>query len=393
MTPGGPGTGGPATREHGGPGGGPTILVVEDEELQPGSVDGGAFACEGFHVELAADGVDALRRFLERQPDLVVLDLLLPSMSGIEVCRRMRAIAPVPIIIVSALDTETDIVRGLELGAEDYIAEPYRLRELVARHPLGPPTSRPASAPGTRNCADRALTRRRHCRRPLPRELRSPRRHRGRGTDPPVASRVRPLGVAAVAARPGAHSRNSSSTNSGPAGTSPITWTLDTHVRRLRVKLGLDPGLCDLVTVRGVGISLRVLGERGWRAAWPYDLCVGFRRRRHRVDALPTTPLTTATVGFDVALPVVDAAPGGCGATDGGGGVIDTGRGGSADARGATGTGTGCFVGSGVTGAGTGGRGGSGVGSDTGVGRFGSDTGVGRFGGRGCQRLGCGRLR
>ncbi len=88
---------------------------------------------EGYHVESASDGVEALRRFVEIRPDLVVLDLLLPSMSGIEVCRRMRAVAPVPIIIVSALDTETDIVRGLELGAEDYIAKPYRLRELVAR--------------------------------------------------------------------------------------------------------------------------------------------------------------------------------------------------------------------------------------------------------------------
>ena len=121
-----------ATDRDGVSGGRTTILVVEDEESYQEALLVG-LSREGYHVQLASDGVEALRRFAESRPDLVVLDILLPTMSGIEVCRRMLSIAPVPIIIVSALDTEADIVRGLELGAEDYIAKPYRLRELVAR--------------------------------------------------------------------------------------------------------------------------------------------------------------------------------------------------------------------------------------------------------------------
>ena len=109
-----------------------SILVVEDEESYQEALLAG-LTREGFDVELASDGADALERFADHPPDLVLLDLLLPRLSGIDVFRRMRAIAPVPVIIVSALSTETDIVLGLELGAEDYIAKPYRLRELVAR--------------------------------------------------------------------------------------------------------------------------------------------------------------------------------------------------------------------------------------------------------------------
>ena len=88
---------------------------------------------EGYEVELAADGTDGLRRFAAHPPDLVLLDVLLPGWSGTEVCRRMRDIAPVPVIMVSALNTEIDVVLGLELGAADYVTKPYRLRELVAR--------------------------------------------------------------------------------------------------------------------------------------------------------------------------------------------------------------------------------------------------------------------
>ena len=127
------------------------ILVVEDEESYQEALLAG-LTREGYHVELASDGVEALQAFVDHRPDLVVLDLLLPNMSGIEVCRRMRDMAPVPIIIVSALDSETDIVRGLELGAEDCIAKPYRLRELVARirsvlRRVAPPSHVPAAAP------------------------------------------------------------------------------------------------------------------------------------------------------------------------------------------------------------------------------------------------------
>ena len=84
-------------------------------------------------MELAADGHEALRLFHRVHPDLVLLDVMLPDQSGIELCQRMRALAPVPIIMVTARDSEVDIVLGLELGASDYVAKPFRLRELVAR--------------------------------------------------------------------------------------------------------------------------------------------------------------------------------------------------------------------------------------------------------------------
>src|SRR5580700_6922572 len=127
------------TRAGGGPDPGPEplvgaarILVVEDEGSYQDALLVG-LTREGYHVEVAADGAAALELFIDHRPDLVLLDLLLPGMSGLEVCRRMRALAPTPIIIVSALNTETDVVLAFELGAEDYISKPYRLRELVAR--------------------------------------------------------------------------------------------------------------------------------------------------------------------------------------------------------------------------------------------------------------------
>jgi two-component system response regulator RegX3 len=108
------------------------VLVVEDEESYREALTSG-LGREGFDVATAANGVDALRQFTDHRPDIVLLDLLLPGMHGIEVCRRMRAIAPVPIVMVSAINTELDVVLGLELGAAGYVTKPFRLRELVAR--------------------------------------------------------------------------------------------------------------------------------------------------------------------------------------------------------------------------------------------------------------------
>jgi two-component system response regulator RegX3 len=108
------------------------VLVVEDEESYREALTSG-LSREGFAVATAANGIEALRQFTDNRPDIVLLDLLLPGMHGIEVCRRMRAIAPVPIVMVSAVDTELDVVLGLELGAAGYVTKPFRLRELVAR--------------------------------------------------------------------------------------------------------------------------------------------------------------------------------------------------------------------------------------------------------------------
>jgi two-component system, OmpR family, response regulator RegX3 len=108
------------------------ILLVEDEPSLAETVRY-ALEREGFDVELAADGQAALDRFDAARPDLVVLDLMLPVVSGLDVCRRMRATSTVPIVIVTAKDAEADKVTGLELGADDYVTKPFSVRELVSR--------------------------------------------------------------------------------------------------------------------------------------------------------------------------------------------------------------------------------------------------------------------
>jgi DNA-binding response OmpR family regulator len=109
-----------------------TILVVEDDAtLRETLVD--ALEVEGFRVIAAADGRAALVRFRADKPDLVLLDLMLPELSGIEVCRIIRAESGVPIVMLTAKDSELDKVVGLELGADDYVTKPFSLRELSAR--------------------------------------------------------------------------------------------------------------------------------------------------------------------------------------------------------------------------------------------------------------------
>lgn len=108
------------------------ILVVEDEESFIEALEIG-LAREGFHVDIARDGQEALSHFRSHAYDVVLLDLMLPKMSGLDVCRSIRATSQVPIIIVSAKGEEVDMVLMLEIGADDYVTKPYRLRELVAR--------------------------------------------------------------------------------------------------------------------------------------------------------------------------------------------------------------------------------------------------------------------
>jgi two-component system response regulator RegX3 len=109
-----------------------TILVVEDETtLRETLAD--ALEVEGFRVIAAADGQAALTRFRSDRPDLILLDLMLPELSGIEVCRIIRAESGVPIVMLTAKDSELDKVVGLELGADDYVTKPFSVRELSAR--------------------------------------------------------------------------------------------------------------------------------------------------------------------------------------------------------------------------------------------------------------------
>lgn len=109
-----------------------TVLVVEDEESYVDALMVG-LTREGFHVAVARDGAEALVMFERSRPDLVLLDVMLPKLSGIDVCRELRKHSSVPIIMVTAKSAEIDTVVGLEVGADDYVTKPYRMRELVAR--------------------------------------------------------------------------------------------------------------------------------------------------------------------------------------------------------------------------------------------------------------------
>src|ERR1700694_3548164 len=109
-----------------------TVLIVEDEETFVEALVVG-LKREGFLVKVARGGAEAVEVFDSVRPDLVLLDVMLPKLSGIDVCREIRSRSRVPIIMVTAKSAEIDTVVGLEVGADDYVTKPYRLRELVAR--------------------------------------------------------------------------------------------------------------------------------------------------------------------------------------------------------------------------------------------------------------------
>jgi DNA-binding response OmpR family regulator len=108
------------------------ILIVDDEKMIVQTVKA-YLDQEGFKTYTASDGEEALRAFEEKGPDLIVLDLMLPGLSGIEVTKKIRATSNVPIIMLTAKASEADRVVGLELGADDYVVKPFSPRELVAR--------------------------------------------------------------------------------------------------------------------------------------------------------------------------------------------------------------------------------------------------------------------
>lgn len=110
----------------------PSVLIVEDEESFIEALQVG-LKKEGFRVSVARDGLQALEMFELVNPDLVLLDVMLPKMSGLDVCRQLRKKTLTPIIMVTAKGAEIDTVVGLEVGADDYVSKPYRMRELVAR--------------------------------------------------------------------------------------------------------------------------------------------------------------------------------------------------------------------------------------------------------------------
>jgi DNA-binding response OmpR family regulator len=113
---------------------GPTrrILIVEDEPAINGAVTD-RLAAAGYDVVRAWDGPGAVAEFTANHPDLVILDVMLPGFDGHEVCRRIQAVRPVPVLMLTAGDDEADILVGLAVGADDYLTKPFRMRELVAR--------------------------------------------------------------------------------------------------------------------------------------------------------------------------------------------------------------------------------------------------------------------
>jgi two-component system response regulator RegX3 len=237
------------------------ILVVEDEESYREALSAG-LGKEGYAVELAADGSEGLRLFAENPPDLVLLDVLLPGMPGTEVCRRMRAIAPVPVIMVSALDSEVDVVLGLEIGAADYITKPYHLRELTARiqavlrrvapRPVDLPVISGRGAPSAPEVVVAGPVRIDFSRR----EVSISRRvvHLSRREFDLLGLLLSPPGR--VRTREELIDRLWSGRDLSD------TRTLDTHIRRLRVKLERDPADPRyLVTVRGVGFRFDAEGN------------------------------------------------------------------------------------------------------------------------------------
>ena len=228
------------------------VLVVDDEDSYREALMSG-LTREGYAVELAADGAEGLRKFIASPPDIVLLDVLLPGINGTEVCRRMSEMAPlVPIIMVSALASEVDVVLGLELGAADYVTKPYRLRELVARvqavlRRVAPPIPVRAATEPVGPRPDVVLAgsvRIDFARRQVTVEDR--RVHLSR----------REFDLLGVLLSPPNHVRTREELIDRLWSSSDLsdTRTLDTHVRRLRTKLERDPANPQhLVTVRGVG--------------------------------------------------------------------------------------------------------------------------------------------
>jgi two-component system response regulator RegX3 len=233
------------------------ILVVEDEESYREALQAG-LRKEGFLVELAADGLEGLRQFAARPPDLVLLDVMLPGLSGTDVCRRMKALAPVPVIMVTALDAEVDIVLGLELGAADYVTKPFRLRELVARIQAVLRRVQPPPVPPRRTAVtpDEVVV-------AGPVRVDFARREVRTATGVVHLSRREFDLLSLLLTPPGqVRTRDELIDRLWSGRDLTDTRTLDTHIRRLRVKLERDPADPQfLVTVRGVGFRFDAEGR------------------------------------------------------------------------------------------------------------------------------------
>ena len=223
-----------------------TILVVDDEPTLRETL-AEALDADGFRVVTAADGREALAQFREHRPELVVLDLMLPELSGIEVCRIIRRESGVPILMLTAKSSELDKVLGLELGADDYVTKPFSLRELSARIRalLRRTDAPPAEGPLTVPLGDLTVDLAGH------RLLRD-------GEPVPVKPKVFEL-LAFLLRHPGqVFSREQLLEQVWGYDYAGETRTVDVHVHWLRSAIEPEPASPALVqTVRGVGYVFR----------------------------------------------------------------------------------------------------------------------------------------
>lgn len=222
----------------------PLILVVDDEQSYRDALSV-ALQREGFLVVTAADGAEALERFASAKPALVLLDVMLPKVSGIDVCREIRTKSRTPIIMVTARNSEIDAVVGLEVGADDYVAKPFRLRELIARVRAAlrrlPSEDDDTDRPDLIEVGDVRVDTARH-------EVSV----RGESVQLPLKEfellEILLVNAGRVLTRDVLIDRVWGPNYFGD------TKTLDVHVKRLRAKLEVDPSNpTQIVTVRGVG--------------------------------------------------------------------------------------------------------------------------------------------
>jgi two-component system response regulator RegX3 len=223
-----------------------TVLVVEDEDSFVEALTVG-LRREGFHVQVAHDGAEALEVFDAVRPDLVLLDVMLPKVSGVDVCRELRRRSAVPIIMVTAKGSEIDTVVGLEVGADDYVTKPYRLRELVARM-RAVLRRRPPEAPARPSADGEAL------------EVGDVRldaeRHEVEIRGEPVRLPLKEFELREILLANAGRVLPRDTLIDRVWGTDYVgdTKTLDVHIKRLRAKVEKDPSVpTRIVTIRGLG--------------------------------------------------------------------------------------------------------------------------------------------
>ncbi len=226
-----------------------TVLVVEDEESFVEALVVG-LKREGFLVKVATDGVEALEIFDRVRPDLVLLDVWLPRLSGIDVCRELRSRSRVPIIMVTAKSSEIDTVVGLEVGADDYVTKPYRLRELVARMRAVLRRSPSAEEPPPPDALEVG-------------ELRlDPERHEVQLGGRPVVLALKEFELLEVLMGNAGRVVTRETLIDRVWGPHYVgdTKTLDVHVKRLRAKIEDDPSHPErITTIRGLGYKFEAV--------------------------------------------------------------------------------------------------------------------------------------